>query len=480
MNITSRLIPTAAFALLLTTNTLAADGQLDPGFGGGSGVAYADFSYLSANILSQRMTAVKTDASGQIVGVGYFLRNASGNDYDCSIVRRNSAGTGYDATFLAPNGYGPLAIDLGGDLADSCFSLEILANGKIAIAGESNSGANSKTGTLVLLNADGSRVSSFFSNGLFRANVDLALLAQQSISSSAILALTKDQQGRLLALGTFDVSATIIRSFVVRFTAAGALDPSFGIDGLVIVPDVGADFSGASDIALQGDKILLAKSRNTNGGALSAELVKLLDNGALDSSFGAGSGRVTIGNCRYFTAMALAPQDQIVLGCVPTSGRYGIVRLNSGGDLDLGFASGGFAELRAPTALQEIVSIDDVVVQADGKIIAVGDLRNLVTFSQSLNGEEDIVIGRFTSAGNRDLTFGYVSGQSDFRFGNPQGTMTEAVNESVSSLVLDPQDRVLIAGRRSLPGVSGGFGNQQLIARLQGPLPDNVFQNGFE
>jgi uncharacterized delta-60 repeat protein len=469
-----------SFSFMLAAPTHAMDGQLDPSFAS-AGVLYPDFSYLSSQILGQRMTAVTQDEQGRLLGVGHFLRNSSGGDYDCSVVRLNASGA-YDGSFLPPAGFGPIALDLGGALTDFCSSIVALGNGNVAIAGESKTGTTTTTGVLLMLNSSGGRVSSFFSNGLFRANTDIALFAQQSITTSSFSKVVTDDSGRILAIGDFVTSAGINRGFVVRFLSTGQLDSSFGIDGLVIIPDSNIDLASANSLVVKGNRLLLAYTRRPIGGSLEGEVIRMQNNGALDPSFGFGTGRVSVPSCSYFNALALDPENKIVLACVTSSNptRYGITRLDSAGALDQSFGNAGFVELRAPTSVQEVSSIDDLVVQSDGKIIATGDLRNNGAFAQGLNGEFDIIVGRFNSNGTRDTSFGYLNGQSDFRFGNPQGTMTEAVNESVSRLFLDLQGRVVVVGRRSLPNSTTGFGNQQVIARLSGTAPELMFRDGFE
>ncbi len=462
-------------------SSFAAEGQLDPTFANGTGVGYADFSYLSTAVLDQRLTSIAQDSQGRLIGLGYFRRDSAGQDYDCSIFRLMPDGNQYDSSFRAPNGYGPIAIDLGGSISDNCYAVAVQNNGSIFIAGESSTGTNSKTGVIMQLDEAGNRVANFFLAGLFRANVDIPLFAQQVISNSGFIDIAIDGSGRVLALGSIKTAGNLTRTFLVRFLETGALDQNFGIDGLVIVPDNNANFAFSSKLIFDGSAIILAGSRATTAvSSLFAEVIRLQDNGALDVNFGAGLGRVTISTCSYFTAIQLSPDTGMVLGCVSSGGQYGLVKLDAQGALDFGFGNAGFVELRSPTAQQEITSIDSVVVQTDGKIVAAGDLRNNDTTTQNMNGAVDIVIGRFNPDGSRDLSFGYLNGQSDFRFNDPQVNGAEVVNESVSSLFLDQTGRVLLAGRRSLPNVSTGLGNTQVIMRLAGATPDSIFQDGFE
>jgi uncharacterized delta-60 repeat protein len=110
--------------------------------------------------------------------------------------------------------------------------------------------------------------------------------------------------------------------------AAGALDPSFGQRGTVILS---LPSSIADDAVLQpkDGKIVIA----TIG-----SVVRLLPDGSLDPQFGSG------GVAQTPTGGPLALQaDGKIVGFGAINGEFAVVRLNSNGALDNNFGTGGTA-----------------------------------------------------------------------------------------------------------------------------------------
>ncbi|HKM83170.1 MAG TPA: delta-60 repeat domain-containing protein, partial [Candidatus Acidoferrum sp.] len=105
-----------------------------------------------------------------------------------------------------------------------------------------------------------------------------------------------------------------------------------------------------------------------------AEVFRFLETGVLDSSF--SSPKFTFGGNSQTEPQAIALQSngQIVVGGITnahgTRVTGGLARLDSNGQLDTTFASGGLVS-------QEAVS--GLLIQTDGKIVAIGNNGNLVS-----------------------------------------------------------------------------------------------------
>jgi len=146
---------------------------------------------------------------------------------------------------------------------------------------------------------------------------------------------------------------------VLRITASGNLDTSFGLGGVSIV-DFGA---GGGELAtgelIQSDgKIVVGVSFGSADGTPVLELARLNTDGSLDTGFGSG-GTLQIFRGGPDTAyVALQPDGRILLG-----GGLLMARVNPDGSLDTSFGHSGIAPLVAPAS--------SIIVQPNGQILAV-------------------------------------------------------------------------------------------------------------
>jgi uncharacterized delta-60 repeat protein len=176
-----------------------------------------------------------------------------------------------------------------------------------------------------------------------------------------------------------------------RGPRSGALDPSFGSRGRVILHP-SATSQAASAVVQPDEKIVLAGYVHDgySEGVLSNNdflAVRLTRNGGLDRSFGSsGFVRTTIdlggGDSRRVdmaSAVALSPDGGIVLAgtakdyyrSVPAlSSVLALARYTPSGSLDTSFAGDGIKTIDPNPAGDE--GLGGVAVQPDGKIVAVG------------------------------------------------------------------------------------------------------------
>jgi uncharacterized delta-60 repeat protein len=130
-------------------------------------------------------------------------------------------------------------------------------------------------------------------------------------------------------------------------------------------------------------------------------LAKYLADGTLDGSFGT-NGFTTYGISGYYyrTYSMIALEDYKILVCGEYVDGYFfkdfLARFNSDGSIDNTFGVNGVAPIIHENGASSIFNID---LQADGKIIAVGQYTNLAQDSVSS------YIARFNANGSPDLTF---------------------------------------------------------------------------
>jgi uncharacterized delta-60 repeat protein len=153
--------------------------------------------------------------------------------------------------------------------------------------------------------------------------------------------------------------------------AAGELDPSFGNGGIarLFTTDDELFFS---DVAIQGDgKIVIVGTDFARGDLV---VVRLLENGALDPTFGQGGKVVTtlMGGSLRGRAVAIQPDGKIVVAGVagPLNPDFLFVRYDTDGTPDPGFGGGdGIETVPVGTEADEA---NGVAIGTDGRIVATG------------------------------------------------------------------------------------------------------------
>ena len=180
---------------------------------------------------------------------------------------------------------------------------------------------------------------------------------------------------------------------------AGDLDLSFSGDGKTTINIAsGTDESYAS--AIQPDQKIILVGKAVTGQNSDIALARLNTDGQLDSSFGSG-GKVVSNfgsNYEYAKSVAIQSDNKIVVGgFIRNSWNYdfALIRYLPEGTLDNTFGTGG----KVQTDLVYDDYIYDIAIQQDGKILAVG-------YAVNISGQGDIAIVRYNSDGTLDNTFG--------------------------------------------------------------------------
>jgi uncharacterized delta-60 repeat protein len=252
------------------------------------------------------------------------------------------------------------------------------------------------------------------------------------------------------------------------FASDGAIDTSFGADGIARVGISDAD-DGPTRCrpVLQPDqKILVCGTRLSNGATGSDFYVaRFAADGALDASFGAG-GIVTVdfdggAGGDHAEGIALQPDGRIVVagtthGAGLQSDDFAIARLNGDGSLDESFASGGKATIAFDLA--DGVGNDDVhavAIAPDGTIVVAGS-------AETADGSV-VAIARLLSSGVGDIAFN-ATGQVTFAYGT---TETQGQADDAQGIAIDSQGRIVIAGSSCAgapPTNTSQFGVARLLA----------------
>ena len=279
-----------AFTGTTTKNDFAlarynSDGSLDSSFGSGGRVT-TDFTNTSDEVFA---LFIQTD--GKLVVAGDTA--TSFIDSDFALARYNSDGS-LDSTFDSD---GRVTTDFAGG-ASVAFALAIQADGKLVVAGDTDTGFTGLDFALARYNSNGSLDSTFDSGG--RVTTDFAN------SSDVAFALTIQADGKLVVAGDAS-TGTELDFALARYNANGSLDSSFGTGGRVTTNFPG-NSAEASALSIQTDGKLVVAGDTDTGTDFNFALTRYNPDGSLDSTFGS-SGRVTTDFAGSFdVALALAIQ----------------------------------------------------------------------------------------------------------------------------------------------------------------------------
>jgi uncharacterized delta-60 repeat protein len=201
---------------------------------------------------------------------------------------------------------------------------------------------------------------------------------------------------------------------VHAFAAAGALDPTFGTGG-VVQPNFGTgntfSFSDAA-LAPDGD-IVLSGTVDEPGVGVFAAIARFLPNGAQDPSFGANGIVILPPPSTYFLgssltlAVAVQSNGEILtvffaFNNTSTALETLLIRLNTNGTFDTTFGSAGSVALNFPVPTSWSASATIVLAQPDGKILLTGN----VTPPFRNKSAPLTLLARYLSTGAPDTSFG--------------------------------------------------------------------------
>jgi uncharacterized delta-60 repeat protein/uncharacterized repeat protein (TIGR01451 family) len=192
------------------------------------------------------------------------------------------------------------------------------------------------------------------------------------------------------------VALLIATGLVSRVSAnAGDLDASFGSGGIVIT-DFGFG-ARASTLLIQADGKLVVVGRGgpyDSGGFL---LARYNQDGSLDASFGSGGyAIIDFGFGEDVAGAAIDASGRIVIAGMSDGDKIVLARYKADGNLDSTFGAGG----TVVTPVSGHFYVKDMALQADGKIVVVGD-REI----PALQTGYDFVALRYTATGSLDSSF---------------------------------------------------------------------------
>jgi uncharacterized delta-60 repeat protein len=346
---------------------LLPNGSPDLGFGSGG------FVVPLTNGQGYDMTV---DTQGRILMTGYVGTGVGKkSNTDVAIVRMLSTGA-LDTSF-GPNRDGKVVTDVSGrGLDDDGQDIVIQPDGKIVVVGKTGRTDSSADGFILRYNADGSPDTSFGSGG----KVVSTLMPGRFDRFVGVAIQPID--GKIVVCASYPVTNDVITPwgrYLARYNADGTLDTGFGTGGRVDLPFTPVT-SGYFNhpITIQGDGKIVWAEGGVNGTDHDVTVARLTATGSFDTTFGAVSGAARTGYVMIphagddnAASVKIQPDGKLVVvgfwGDGPAQDPF-IARLTPDGTLDPGFGSGGIVI----HSFSSGSGLDDVAVQGDGKLVAVG------------------------------------------------------------------------------------------------------------
>lgn len=338
----------------------------------GTGILDASLGLFKGTGAGAAIIKVKDDLGNQALStVTTLAHGALDPTYSDDGIATNDLGTNDSLKAMTMNSFG-----------------NVLGAGVITESGQKNT-------LVVRYKTDGSLDTSFDTDGM--AIFDVAGGGQADEANDIII----DSQGRILICGFLTNSTPNKDAYVMRLTAAGALDSTFGTGGMKPLA-----YSASVDDVCLGIRIGTDGSIYVGGNIANSPVVfvvsKMDTSGNLDSTYGtSGSTEISFGvNDSKLSDIAISNTNQIYAGGGYSTGvgntDFAMAKLNSSGVLDTTFSGDGMATFG--------LGGDDV----GGKIFFVAAApkdKIFMTGTSDAAGTVDIAVLAVLSDGTLDTTF---------------------------------------------------------------------------
>ena len=346
----------------------------------------ADGPFTFATQTSTYNVTVLTQPTGATCTVTNGSGTATADVTNVGVTCNPSSGGMLDTTF---NGTGYLSVDFSAN-TDWWLTGHANADSSIIVGGVTNAGGLDDNWIVSKVLPTGVIDTTFGTNG--------HLVVDRGATFEEVRGIFADGTGYLIAGTLFSTTSSTPSFGVARITAAGALDNTFGTNGIVI-HDTGQD-QFVQDAQVDASGRIVMVGWTTGGIGLPIDLIvgRINANGTLDTTFGTNGWIVYdsgggVDDEAY--GVAIHPSGQITVAG-RTGGDTLLLRYDSSGASVNTFGTNGVAVLDiAGGGLFELTRR----ARPDGEnVIIVGNVDNGIG--------SDFMISKVTSAGTLDGTFG--------------------------------------------------------------------------
>lgn len=359
-------------------------------------------------------TDVEVQPDGKIVAVGM--------SYDASW---NAVAVVYR---FNPDGWPDISFALSGsymfslDNEANIYACYIKDDGSILLIGSTTNYSNYRI-LMIQLNSMGFPDENFGEAGIVVQQIGPVMNAFEDHG----LGITLQDDGKILVSGKSYNTDYRFVPVVVRFNANGSIDTSFGVNGVAGIPVTEVD-NEFTTVRVQSDGKIVASGHISNGLSWFSLLIARFDeNGALDPSFGTnGVVNLNLNNVDdEFFGMELTPDDEIVLcGFTTLQSDYSyhtlVMKFDATGQVVTGFGENGAVVLGT-----EPMNVGDAItLQYDNKILVTGTSGEMTPMNN------DWALWRLNPDGSPDNSFGTDGKVTTEFFGNADEALGIALFEN--------------------------------------------------
>lgn len=312
------------------------------------------------------------------------------------------------------------------------------------------------------------------SDTLFGNNGQIFSAPYPSSNSSTSSEILRQSDDKLLLCGyIYDINCNCNYNVMFRTDCSGAIDSSFGVNGLV--QHTFDQRNAGIDYELQPDGKILVAGTQADGNASSQQFPSISRyniDGSVDSSFGvAGTNKVTLfTGAASFYSLFLQPDGKILCSGQVGRSNHLLMRFDSTGVLDTTFGTGGYIQHATPAGMSLLNGFSSVA-RSDNKIVSV----------TSGFFDQVVVLGCYDMDGVEDSTFGVNGYYSDVNFViNGGGTgiprlIIQSDDKVIASKQNGPETEIIIARYNTNGSVDTTFGTGGYI-RIPGFRLENLFK----
>jgi uncharacterized delta-60 repeat protein len=224
--------------------------------------------------------------------------------------------------------------------------ITVQSDGKILLVGRSHNLGGFSTDYRVFicrLNANGTKDTGFGTNGVRILNTYVENSADPN--DERLTDVYVDSQGRIIAVGynywflggtNYDGSG-----LAIRFTEAGAVDTTFGVNGIFESPLTGTDSFSEIYEAENGNILVFGNVIPSNSSS-NLTVMKITPNGTLNAVFGTnGIAQLAFGGKTYPAKIFPQPNGSLMVSGLNITGGLAFGKLDANGILDLSFSGDG-------------------------------------------------------------------------------------------------------------------------------------------
>ena len=358
----------------------------------------------------------------------------------------------------------------GNQLRDS--TMVVLPDGKLLFGGARNkiipgNPDPDMRAMLARMNADGSVDTTFGSDA---SNPGVVILPDLVVGTAmqVVEAIAPQGDGSVIVAGTAQAFGPLT-GFVVKIDADGVPDPTFGLDGVVLLDSA---YFHAIGVTARG-RVLVAGERRT-AGVTSGIVVALDASGQFDSTFGATGDGIAVlppganGEGGYLNTLLVTDDGGVIVGGGYESYGSGmgtdfsLARFTADGILDTTFSGAGWRNFPLDGDASTGNSITRLLAEPDGTLMFVGSYQDATTGS-------NVVLGHLLANGDSDPAFGAAATPGfqriallpDAWFRNPTGLVRQDDGKLLVSVSYGTPDRQNFLAFRTTPdgALDADFGN---------------------